>query len=324
MFSGLASLTSATADDISFLAFSPKGTMASTSAAGAILTSAQLAPQVAAGTALLQVADPYLAYSQLADWIAQAAQLRRDPKAGVHASASIDPSAVLAHGVCIGAHAVIDAQVRIGAGTIIGAGSVIGVGSSIGKDCWLAANVTIAHDCTLADRVLVHSGTVIGSDGFGYAPSEGRWRKIPQLGAVRIDDDVEIGANCAIDRGALDDTVIERGCKIDNLVQIAHNVRIGYGTAIAGCVGIAGSAIIGPRCRIGGSAGILGHLEICEGVTISAMSLVTRSINKPGFYTGVFPLQDNSDWEKSAAVLKQLPSIRERLRALQKLMKSDP
>jgi UDP-3-O-[3-hydroxymyristoyl] glucosamine N-acyltransferase len=177
----------------------------------------------------------------------------------------------------------------------------------------------VLEDCSIGARGIVHSGTVIGSDGFGFAREDGRWSKIPQLGAVVIGDDVEIGANCTIDRGALDDTVIGDGCKLDNLIQIAHNVRIGEHTALAGCVGVAGSAVIGARCMIGGSAGILGHLEICDDVVISAMSLVTRSIDRPGFYSGVFPLMPNADWERSAATLRQLPALRARLRALERL-----
>jgi UDP-3-O-[3-hydroxymyristoyl] glucosamine N-acyltransferase len=324
VLTGLASLQSAGVDDLSFLAFAPKGGVAGNSRAAAIFTSEKLAPHVADDTALLQVADPYFAYAQLANWIDAASQRRRNPAAGVHPSAVIDSSAQLGEQVSVGANAVIHALARVGPRSIIGAGSVIGAAADIGSDCWLAANVTVAHSCVIGDRVLIHSGTVVGADGFGYASNQGRWTKIPQLGAVRIGDDVEIGANCAIDRGALDDTIIEQGCKIDNLVQIAHNVRIGEHTAIAGCAGIAGSAVIGPRCRIGGGAGILGHLQICADATISAMSLVTRSISKPGFYTGVFPLQDNGAWEKSAALVKQLPAIRERLKALQKQMKSEP
>jgi UDP-3-O-[3-hydroxymyristoyl] glucosamine N-acyltransferase len=158
---------------------------------------------------------------------------------------------------------------------------------------------------------------VIGADGFGFAPNEGAWEKIEQLGAVRIGNDVEIGANTCIDRGALGDTVIEDGVKLDNLIQIAHNVRIGKHTAMAGCVGVAGSANIGAHCTIGGSAGILGHLTLADNVHISSFSLVTRSILKPGHYTGVFPIDDNAAWEKNAATLKQLHKLRERIKALE-------
>jgi UDP-3-O-[3-hydroxymyristoyl] glucosamine N-acyltransferase len=159
---------------------------------------------------------------------------------------------------------------------------------------------------------------VVGADGFGFAPNQGSWEKIEQLGAVRIGDDVEIGANTCIDRGALADTVIEDGVKLDNLIQVGHNVRIGRHTAIAGCAGIAGSATIGAHCTIGGSAGILGHLTIADHVHISSFTLVSRSIHKPGHYTGIFPIDDNASWEKNAASLKQLHALRDRVRSLEK------
>jgi UDP-3-O-[3-hydroxymyristoyl] glucosamine N-acyltransferase len=172
--------------------------------------------------------------------------------------------------------------------------------------------------CRIGARAIVHSGAVIGADGFGFAPTEGRWEKIEQLGAVVIGDDVEIGANTCIDRGALDDTVLEDGVKLDNLVQIGHNVRIGAHSAFAGCVGVAGSARIGRHCTAGGGAIILGHLELCDHVHITAATVITRSIHKPGQYSGLFPFDDNASWEKNAATLRQLHSLRERLRTLEK------
>jgi UDP-3-O-[3-hydroxymyristoyl] glucosamine N-acyltransferase len=164
----------------------------------------------------------------------------------------------------------------------------------------------------------VHSGVVIGADGFGFAPHDGQWVKIAQLGAVRIGNDVEIGANTCIDRGALDDTVIEDGVKLDNLIQIGHNVRVGAHSAMAGCVGIAGSAKIGRHCTIGGGAIVLGHLELADHVHITAASVVSRSILQPGQYSGMFPIDDNASWEKNAATLRNLHALRERLRALEK------
>jgi UDP-3-O-[3-hydroxymyristoyl] glucosamine N-acyltransferase len=316
--SGLASLASAATTELSFLAFASNKAAALNTRAGAVVSSQALAECVSAEAALIEVADPYFAYSILARWIESEQRQRLDPSPGMASSATVDVSAELGEGIAIGPNVVIGANAIIGAGCRIGAGTVIGAGSRIGAHSRLAANVSIAHDCELGERSIVHSGSVIGSDGFGFAPNGVAWAKIPQLGQVLIGNDVEIGANCAIDRGALDPTVIGDGCKLDNLIQIAHNVRIGENTAIAGCVGIAGSALIGARCRIGGGAGILGHLEICDDVTISAMSLVTRSIRKAGFYTGVYPLQDNAQWEKTAATLKQLPSLRERLRSLEK------
>jgi UDP-3-O-[3-hydroxymyristoyl] glucosamine N-acyltransferase len=182
----------------------------------------------------------------------------------------------------------------------------------------LKPHVTLGAGCRIGQRGLVHSGAVIGADGFGFAPCEGRWEKIEQLGGVRIGDDVEIGANTCIDRGALEDTVLEDGVKLDNLVQIGHNVHIGAHTAFAGCVGVAGSAHIGRHCTAGGGAIILGHLEIVDHVHISAATVISRSIHKPGTYSGMFPFDDNASWEKNAATLRQLHTLRERLRALER------
>ena len=212
----------------------------------------------------------------------------------------IDPEAVVAPDARIGAHCVVERGARIGAGTV------------------LKARVFVGEDCVVGARCILHAGVLIGADGFGFAPHQGAWEKIEQLGAVRIGDDVEIGANTCIDRGALADTVIEDGVKLDNLIQVGHNCRIGRHTAIAGCVGIAGSAIIGAHCTIGGAAMILGHLTIADRVNISSGSFVSRSILKPGLYTGIFPIDDNASWEKNAATLKQLHTLRERLKALEK------
>jgi len=176
----------------------------------------------------------------------------------------------------------------------------------------------VAQDCTIGKRCLIHPGVVIGADGFGFAANAGAWEKIEQLGAVRIGDDVEIGANTCIDRGALSDTVIGDGVKLDNLIQIGHNVRIGSHTAIAACVGVAGSATVGAHCTIGGAAVVLGHLTVADHVHISAASVVTRSLGKPGQYTGIFPIDDNAQWEKNAAAVKRLHQLRARLVALEK------
>ena len=200
----------------------------------------------------------------------------------------------------------------------IGALCVIERGARIGAETVLKSRVTVSEDCRIGARCLLHPGVVIGADGFGLAPHEGAWVKIEQLGAVHIGNDVEIGANTCIDRGALEDTVIEDGVKLDNLIQIGHNVRVGKHTAMAGCVGVAGSAIIGAHCTIGGGAIVLGHLTLADGVHISAATVVTRSILKSGQYTGVFPIDDNAAWEKNAATLKQLHSLRDRLKALEK------
>jgi UDP-3-O-[3-hydroxymyristoyl] glucosamine N-acyltransferase len=199
----------------------------------------------------------------------------------------------------IGPLCVLERGVRVGAGTV------------------LKSRVTLSQGCVVGARCILHSGVVVGADGFGFALHQGQWEKIEQLGAVRIGDDVEIGANTCIDRGALEDTVIENGVKLDNLIQIGHNVHIGAHTAMAGCVGVAGSARIGAHCTVGGGAVVLGHLTLADHVHISAASVVTRSISQPGNYTGMFPLDTNTNWEKNAASLKQLSRLRERIKALE-------
>ena len=203
------------------------------------------------------------------------------------------------------ASAVVAKSARLGARVSIGAGCVVGEGVEIGDDSCLYPRVVLYANCTLGRRVIVHSGAVIGADGFGIADDHGRWVKIPQVGGVRIGDDVEIGANTTIDRGALDDTVIEEGVKLDNQIQIGHNTRIGAHTAIAGCVGIAGSADIGRHCTFGGAAMILGHLKIVDHVNISAGTFISRSILKPGTYTGIWPVDQHDSWARSAAWLRR-------------------
>jgi UDP-3-O-[3-hydroxymyristoyl] glucosamine N-acyltransferase len=260
--------------------------------------------------------DPYLYYARLTQWWAARSRIEMPP--GVHPSAVVDPSASVDASATVGALAVIEADVRLEAGVVVGAHGYVGRDARIGAQTRLAARVTVGARCVIGARGVVHSGVVIGADGFGFAPVDGRWEKIEQLGAVRIGDDVEIGANTCIDRGALGDTVIEDGVKLDNLIQIGHNVRIGAHSALAGCVGIAGSAIIGAHCTIGGAGMIAGHLEIVDHVHISGGTLVSRSIRKPGHYTGVFPMDDNASWEKNAATLRQLHGLRDRLRALER------
>ncbi|MFC4788864.1 MULTISPECIES: UDP-3-O-(3-hydroxymyristoyl)glucosamine N-acyltransferase [Giesbergeria] len=220
--------------------------------------------------------------------------------AGIHPSAVVDPAAVIDPTASIGPLCVVERGAVIGAGTV------------------LKSRVTVSEGCQIGARCIVHPGVVIGADGFGFAPQQKQWIKIEQLGAVRIGDDVEIGANTCIDRGALQDTVIEDGVKLDNLVQIGHNVRVGQHTAMAGCVGVAGSATIGSHCTIGGGAVVLGHLTLADGVNVSAATVVTHSLNRPGHYTGMFPIDDNAQWEKNAATLKQLHRLRERIKALER------
>jgi len=284
--------------------------------AGCVIVGPALRDAAAARGAAIVADDPYLYYARLTQW--WAARTRAPAPLGVHASAVIDSSAVLGAGVTVGALAVIEAGARIGDAAVIGAHCVIGADAIVGAATRLAPHVVLGSGCRIGERGIVHSGVVIGADGFGFAPTQGRWEKIEQLGAVRIGDDVEIGANTCIDRGALDDTVIEDGVKLDNLIQIAHNVHIGAHTVMAGCSAVAGSTTIGAHCQIGGAAMILGHITLADHVIVSMGSAATRSILKPGQYTGVFPIDDNSAWEKNAATLRQLHALRERVRALEK------
>jgi UDP-3-O-[3-hydroxymyristoyl] glucosamine N-acyltransferase len=238
--------------------------------------------------------------------------------AGVHASAVVEEGARIDATASVGAMAFVGRGAQIAAGAVVGPQCHVGEDAVVGERTWLKARVMLSDACRIGARGIVHGGAVIGADGFGFAPHQGRWEKIEQLGSVQIGDDVEIGANTCIDRGALDDTVLGDGVKLDNLVQIGHNVRIGAHTAFAGCVGVAGSARIGAHCTAGGGAILLGHREIVDHVHITAATLITRSIHKPGQYSGAFPFDDNASWEKNAATLRQLYTLRERLRALEK------
>lgn len=247
----------------------------------------------------------------------------RAVRAGIDASARIEPTAHIDPQAEIGPHVSVGARAVVGAGCVIHAGVHIGDDVSLGEHSVLHAGVIIYAGCAIGRRVIVHGGAVIGADGFGLAPENGRWLKIPQVGGVLIGDDVEIGANTTIDRGTLDDTVIEEGVKLDNQIQIAHNVRIGAHTAIAACVGIAGSTKIGRHCTIGGAAGIIGHLEIADHVRISAFSLVAKSISEPGTYTSTPALLKHADWLRNSAVARNLTELERRVRALERRAAGD-
>jgi len=308
-------LEGASATTITFLAQPRLRPLLATSEAGCVIVGPDVREAAAQRGMAIVTDDPYLYFARLTQW--WAARTRAAPAAGVHPSAVVDPSVRLGQGVSIGAFCVIEADARLDDGVVVGAHGYVGRSASLGAGTRLAARVTVGERCRIGARGLLHSGVVIGADGFGFAPTQGRWEKIEQLGAVQIGDDVEIGANTCIDRGALGDTVIEDGVKLDNLIQIGHNVRIGAHSALAGCVGVAGSAVIGRHCTVGGAGMVLGHLELADHVHISAGTLVTRSIRKPGQYTGVFPIDDNAAWEKNAATLRQLHTLRDRLRALE-------
>jgi UDP-3-O-[3-hydroxymyristoyl] glucosamine N-acyltransferase len=262
--------------------------------------------------------NPYLTYAHVA------AFFNPEPpfQSGVHPSAVIDHTSKIDSSAWVGPNCTIGPGVIIEEGVFIGPGCVIEKGASIGKFSKLVANVTICHQSLIGQHVLIHPGVVIGSDGFGIANNKGVWVKVPQLGKVQIGDHVEIGANTTIDRGALDDTVVEEGVKLDNQIQVAHNVHIGAHTAIAGCVGIAGSTTIGKHCAIGGAVSIIGHLEIADGVTITATSFVSKSIKKPGLYSSGVPIQENSEWSRNTVRYRQLDDMARRLSKLEKKLDS--
>ncbi|SBS34986.1 UDP-3-O-acylglucosamine N-acyltransferase [Marinomonas aquimarina] len=265
------------------------------------------------------VRNPYLAFAQVTRLFTAAECGWQD---SIHPSAIIHDSAELADNVTIGPNVTVGANVRIAAGCQLGPGCVLGEGVSLGEQTRLAANVTLYEKVKLGARCIVHSGTVIGADGFGFAPHNGEWIKIHQLGSVLIGDDVEIGANTTVDCGAIEDTVIGNGVKIDNLVQIAHNVVIGDNSAIAGCVGIAGSTVVGKNCTIAGGAGLAGHITLVDNVHITAMSLVTRSIDSPGSYSSGTALDSTQKWRKSAARLRRIENMAAQISKLEKQVKT--
>lgn len=270
--------------------------------------------------AMIHAANPHLAFVQAIHLLYP--QPVAGPDVRIGPGAQVDPTARLGAGVSIGANSVVGANVVIGERVRIGPGCVIQTGARLGDDCELKANVTLGHGVSLGCEVILHSGAVIGSDGFGLVPDGESWVKIPHLGSVRVGDRVEIGANTTVDRGALDDTVIENGVKLDNLIQVAHNVRIGENTAIAACVGIAGSAIIGKNCKISGAAVVLGHLSLADNVTVTAMSLVTKSIRQAGTYSSGTPLMENAQWHRSNVRYKALDKLAGSIASLEKKMKT--
>ncbi|GLS12892.1 MULTISPECIES: UDP-3-O-(3-hydroxymyristoyl)glucosamine N-acyltransferase [Hydrogenophaga] len=311
--SGLASLAAARVGELSFVSHPRYAGLLADCRASAVIVPSSLEAQGQALGACVVADDPYLYFARLTQW------WRRQHEAGVapavDATAHIHPEAHIGVDVSVGPFAVIGARAVVGPGARIGAHSVLGDDTVVGAGTRIAPRVTVGDGCRIGERCILHPGVVIGADGFGFAPHKGQWIKIEQLGAVHIGNDVEIGANTCIDRGALEDTVIGDGVKLDNLIQIGHNVRVGAHTAMAGCVGVAGSATIGERCTVGGGAVVLGHLSLADDVHISAASVVTRSIRTRGHYTGMFPIDDNASWEKNAASLKQLNRLRERLKA---------
>jgi UDP-3-O-[3-hydroxymyristoyl] glucosamine N-acyltransferase len=300
---GVATIDEAGPGEITFLANPRYRSKLAATRAGAVI----LGPRDRDATAIARIVsdNPYA-------YFARTLALFHPPRpavAGSHPTASVDPAAQVAASAEIGPFAVIAAGARVGERARIGAGSVLGEGSSIGDDTILHPRVTVYHGCEVGARCILHSGAVIGADGFGMAPDQGKWLKIPQVGRAVLGDDVEVGANTTIDRGALGDTVVGEGVKIDNLVQVAHNCRIGAHTVIAGCTGISGSTVIGRHCVIGGAVGIVGHLTIADGVTISGMTFITKSITQAGVYTSGLPMMPHADWLRNAAHLRRLDEI---------------
>lgn len=300
----LAPLETAGDQDLSFLSHPKFQSQLPLSKAACVIVSPQFQEAAMARGACIVTDDPYHYFARLTQYWKKQSSPSSPPR--IHPSAVIDPEAWVADSAIVGPLCVLERGARLGAHSE------------------LKPRVTLGENCHIGERCLVHSGVVIGADGFGFAQHQGAWVKIEQLGNVTIGNDVEIGANTCIDRGALQDTVIEDGVKLDNLIQIGHNVHIGKNTAMAGCVGVAGSARIGANCTVGGGAIILGHLSLADGVHISAATVVTRSIHQPGLYTGLFPIDDNASWEKNAASLKQLHKLRDRIKLLETTQSQPP
>ncbi|MGH8183127.1 MAG: UDP-3-O-(3-hydroxymyristoyl)glucosamine N-acyltransferase [Rhodanobacteraceae bacterium] len=309
---GVAPLGHAGPEHLAFLANPRYAADLAATRAGVVVLQAEHAE--ACPVPVLIAGDPYLAYARIATLFEKlpTANPGIHPSAVIAADVRIDPSASIGPGCVIEAGAIVEAGATLGPHCVVGAGCTVGPQSRLG------ANATLVTRVTLGKRVLIHSGAVLGADGFGIARDTSGWVKVPQLGGVRVGDDCEIGANTTIDRGALEDTVLEQDVRLDNQIQIAHNVHIGAHTALAGCAAVAGSARIGRNCMIGGSAGVLGHLEIADGVTITAMTLVTHSIREPGVYSSGAPIEENRAWRRNAVRMRQLDTMARRINALEK------
>ncbi|MCY4046143.1 MAG: UDP-3-O-(3-hydroxymyristoyl)glucosamine N-acyltransferase [Cellvibrionales bacterium] len=315
LIEGIAPLDEATLSDISFLSSAAFEKSLSKSSAGAVIVQEKFAASCKT-TAIIHP-DPYRCFAAISEWFSSEPAFEQ----GIAKTAIVDPTASIADSASICDHAVIGANVTIGENSVVESGSVIQKGAVIGNDCHIYPNVTLYHDVVLGDEVEVHSGTVIGSDGFGFAPDPKgtrKWHKIHQLGTVIIGDRVDIGSSTTIDRGALGDTRIENDVIIDSQVHIGHNCVVGEGSALAGCVGLAGSSIIGKGCLLAGGVGIAGHLSIPDGSQITGMTMVTKSLSKPGSYSSGTPMMTTRDWKKSAIRFSQLDEMAKRLKQLEK------
>lgn len=314
----LAPLDKARQGHLSFLSKNKYRTALSECRATAILIRHEHVDDAPKSAALIVVDDPYLAYARVSHEFSREAK----PTGQVHPRAVVDDSAVLGRDVSVGANAVIGPDCQVADGCVVSAGCYLGARVSLGEHTRLNPNVTLMDDVSLGARCLIHPGVVIGGDGFGFASSPQGWQKIAQLGKVRIGNDVEIGANTTIDRGAIDDTVIEDGVIIDNLVQLGHNVRIGRGTAIASQVGVSGSTEVGAGCTMGGQAGFAGHLHIAEQSHFTGKTMVTKGTRTGGVYSSGWPMQTNRDWRRTVVRLRQLDELEKRLRTLEKTQQS--
>lgn len=312
LINGVATLADATPGRLSFLANSRyRKYLVHTRASAVILHETDLEGYT--GNALI-ADNPYLAYARATTLFAPAP----DAPPGIHPTAVVAASASVDENASVGPHAVVGENCHLAAGAIIGPGCVLERNVRVGEQTRLTANVTVYADCHLGAGCLVHAGAVIGADGFGFARAEDQWVKVAQLGAVVIGNEVEIGANTCIDRGAIGNTVIGDGVKIDNQIQIAHNVQVGEHTIMAACVGISGSTSIGRNCVLAGGVGLVGHIELVDGVTVTGMSMVTRSLSKPGVYSSGTPLDNSETWHKNAVRFRQLDKMARQLRKLEK------
>jgi UDP-3-O-[3-hydroxymyristoyl] glucosamine N-acyltransferase len=312
VISGLATLQAAMVGQISFLANPSYAKHLADTRASAVIVSPAAASECP--TNALVLANPYLGYAQLSHWFSPEPVMAP----GQHSTAVVDPTAHIAPTASIGPNVVIDADADIGEYVVVGAGSVVGARARIGAGTVIRPRVTLAHDVVVGQRCHILSGAVIGSDGFGFANEKGVWHRIAQLGRVVLGDDVEVGANTTIDRGALDDTVIGNGVKLDNLIQIAHNVQIGDHSAMAAMVGIAGSTRIGRHCVFGGATGVAGHLKIGDQVHLTGMTMVTGNIQEPGVYSSGISADTNRRWRKNAVRFRQLDALAQRIKDLEK------
>lgn len=309
--SGVGTLHNATAGQLSFLANPKYRRHLAATKASAVVVSREDAE--AAPCSAVMADDPYATYARMVARLCPAPTV----EPGVHPAAVVESGAEVDSGACIGANAFVGRGARIEAGAHVGPNCVVEAGAVVGADTSLVASVTICRNVTVGRRCLFHPGVVVGADGFGLAREPDRWIKVPQVGSVRIEDDVELGANTTVDRGALEDTIIEQGVKLDNQIQVAHNVRIGAHTVIAGCTAIAGSVTIGRNCRIAGGVGIAGHLDIADGVVVMAMTLVTHSLREPGVYSGSLPVDEVRSWRRNSARYRQLDKLARRLARLE-------